>query len=185
MVDYEKCSMGNDLEFSDELITNMTLLLVERASDDFWKILKYGARDALSNPSYSVSLDDKYNMVRQYNYDGDSKEITRVKRLKFNDDIQNFAHSEIRIFDGLWNITSQYNYSIGIGFEVISHNEIVVLDNGKTTLNVLRHEIYKLFNEARVGKNISRFTNIGTRGTIVPFNSNFQGYQFTMLGLSG
>lgn len=185
MVDYEKQSCGNDLEFSDELIANMSLVLIEYASDDFWKILKYGSRDALSNPSYTITLEDKYNMVKQYNYDSENKELTRIKRLKFNQDIQNYAHSEIRIFDGVWNIPSQNNYSIGIGFEIVSHNDIIILDNGKSTINVLRHEIYKIFNGARVGKNISRFTNVGTRGSIVSFNDNFQGYQFTMLGISG
>lgn len=181
---YKKCELGNDLEFSDELINNMLLILVQEASDDFWKILKYGKSDALSNPNYTISEQDKYDMIRQ-NHIVDGKELTRIRVLKFNNNIATEAHSEIRIFDGSWNVATQNNYSVAIGIEIISHNDIIVLDNvGKRTINVLRHEIYKIFNNAHVDKSIGKMSNVGIRGAVALFNDDYQGYQFALIANS-
>lgn len=183
---YEKCEMGNDLEFSDELLENILQILVQEASDDFWKILKYGATDALVNPSYTISEQDKLNMIKQNNINSETGEdSTRVKVKKFNDDISTVAHNEIRIFDGSWTIPSVNDYNVAIGVEIISHNSLVTLDKvGKRTINVLRHEIYRIFNNAYVSKNISKLTNLGTRGNTNTFNKSYQGYQFSLTSLS-
>jgi len=183
---YKKCELGNDLQFSDELINEMLSILVDEASDDFWKILKYGEIDALTNPSNTISLQDKYDMIKQNNINADGDELTRIKVTKFNSDISTTAHSEIRLFDGAWNIRSQNVYDIALGVEIISNNKIIALkDIGKTTLNLLRHEIYRIFNNAYVYKGIGRMSNNGTRGNIVTFNSDYQGYQFTLMATSG
>lgn len=181
----EKCEFGNDLEFSDELLNNMLSILVKEASDDFWKILKYGESDALSNPAYFVTEAEKADMIKQNNV-VDGKTLTKIKVLKFNNDIETEAHSEIRIFDGSWQVPVIGNYEIAIGIEIISHNSSIILDKvGKRTINVLRHEIYKIFNNATVDKNIGRLTNTGTRGNVVLFNDDYQGYQMVLRSLSG
>ena len=182
---YKKCELGNDLEFVDDLVNEMFTILVEYASDDFWKILKYGEKDALTKVGNTISQEDKGNMVKQNNYDEDSNELTRIKMIKFNDNISTIAHSEIRIFNGSWNVPSTNNYVLGIGIEIISHNDIIVLDGvGKTTLNMLRHEILKIFNNAYVNNNVGKMSANNTRGAIALFNSNFQGYQFTLISSS-
>jgi len=182
---YKKCELGNDLEFSDKLINEMLLILIEEATDDFWKILKYPKSDALSNPSYTVSTQDKYDLVKQNNVI-DGNEITRIKVMKFNDDISATAHSEIRIFNASWDIRSTNDYVVGIGVEIICNNSLVILDVvGKTSLNVLRHEIYRIFNNSYVYKNIGKMTNVGTRGSITLFNKDYQGYQLTLVSMSG
>lgn len=182
---YKKCNLGNDLKFSDELINNMLLILVQEASDDFWKILKYGSSDALTNPLYTIDLADKYNMIQQNNI-VDGKDLTKVKVLKFNNDIVSDAHSEIRIFDATWSVPTSNNYQIAIGVEVISHNSIIILDSvGKRTINVLRNEIYRIFNGAQIDKNMGTMTNVGTRGSVTTFNDSYQGYQFSLVSLSG
>lgn len=182
---YKKIECGNDLEFSDKLISNMLKILINEASDDFWKILKYGATDALINNTYTISEQDKYDMIKQNNVDEEGNIITRIKVLKFNNDIQTEAHSEIRIFDGSWSIGGLNEYNVAIGIEIVSHNNIIALDKvGKTTLNVLRHEIYRIFNNARIHKSIGKMTNEGTRGNVTVFNENYQGYQLSLLSRS-
>lgn len=177
---YVKCQQGNDLEFSDKLINEMMLILVEEASDDFWRILKYGATDVLANPSsYPITYDDKNDMIKQ------NKDTTRIKAQKFNDDIATEAHTEIRIFNGVWTIPSDTSYTVTIGVEIISENTIIQLSGvGKTTLNVLRHEIYRIFNNARFKYNVGIMTNEGTRGSVVTFNNDYQGYQLSLTSLS-
>ena len=123
-------------------------------------------------------------MIKQGNVDANGNLITKIKRLKFNDDISTVAHTEIRIFDGAWRIPTFGNYELTYGVEIISHNDIICLQGGKTTLNVLRNEIYRLFNGRYVDKNVGRLTNEGTSGTITIFNSNFQGYQMSLRGAS-
>lgn len=182
---YEKCSMGNDLEFTDELFNNILLILVQEASDDFWKILKYGSSDALSNPLHTISQQEKYDMIKQNNFDEDKNELTRIKLLRFNNDISTTAHSEIRIFDASWSVETLGNYDLSIGIEVISHNSCIILDGvGKRSINVLRHEIYKIFNNARIDKNIGKLSNVGISGFVKLFNDDYQGYQFGLVSLS-
>lgn len=176
---YKKCKLGNDLEFIDNLINEMLTILVEQASDDFWKILKYGSSDALSNTDYSISEQDKYDMVKQ------NADTTRIKIMKFNDDISVEAHSEIRIFNSAWSINNTNEYILAIGVEIISNNNIIILDVGKTTINVLLHEMNKIFNNAYIYKGIGKMSNTKTRGVINIFNSNYQGYQFTFNITSG
>ena len=180
---YEKCELGNDLEFVDELILEMILILVDYASDKFWKVLKYGSTDALTNPSYTVSRQDKYDMIKPNNVvvnsEGETISITKVRRNKYNNDISTVAHSEIRLFDGSWNTQSQNDYSLLIGLEVISHNKSMILDGtGESTINILRHELYKIFNNSYVYKSVGKMTNVGVRGAINVFNDSYQGYQF-------
>jgi len=161
------------------------MLLIDLGSDDFWKILKYGKTDVLINPSYTVSLADKYEMVKPNNKTNDGKELTRVKTAKFNDDISTEAHTEIRIVDGSWSVPEKQIYDIAIGVEIISHNSLIALDGvGKRTINILRHEIYKIFNNADVYKNIGQMTNVGTRGQVSIFNNEYQGYQFSLIARS-
>lgn len=184
---YKKCELGNDLKFTDDLMNEMMLVLVEEASDDFWRILKYAKTDILANPSaYPITTQDKYDMIKQNNVDTDGKELTRIKAQKFNDDISTEAHTEIRIFDGLWTIQSLNDYRISIGIEIISENSIIQLSGvSKRTINVLRHEIYRIFNNAYVEHNIGKMTNDGTRGSVVTFNKQYQGYQLSLSSSSG
>jgi len=176
-MDYQK-KCGNNLQWADDFISNMMDVLFLEASNDFWKILKYGSTDALTNETYTITVEDKKAMIKQ------NTEATRIRRLKFNDDIATDAHTEIRIFDGAWFVPSFGNYDITYGIEIISHNQIICLEDGKTTLNVLRNEIYNLFNGRIVNKNVGRLTNAGTSGSIIVFNSNFQGYQLSLKGAS-
>ena len=164
----------------------MLLILVEEASDDFWKILKYGSPDALINPTYTISINDKRAMVRQNNVDKEGNIITKVKIAKFNNDISTDAHSEIRLFNAAWGASSQNRYELILGLEVVSHNDSLILDGvGKQTINVLRHEIYRIFDNSYVNKSIDLMTNIDTRGVIHLFNDSYQGYKFSLKTISG
>lgn len=192
-VEYSKKSCGNDLEFIDVLINNMIEVLIEYASDDFWKLLKYGTRDALTNPSYTVSVEDKVLLSMQ-NYSNPTGEYIKENRIKnsaFNDDISAEEHNEVRIYDNGWTVSTDGIYRIIIGFDVICASGIVNLDTNedypvrKNAINVLQHELLSIFNNAMVSKNIGEFIIFGQRGVIRRFNTGYSGITFTLSGVSG
>jgi len=157
----------------------MIQILFEEGSDEFWKCLKYNSTDALTNPSYFVTAVEKYKMIKQNTAD------TRIKRLRFSNDITPDAHSEIRIFDDWWEESEPRLFDVGFGFEIISHTAIITLDGtGYSRLNVFRNEILKLFNGRIVDGNIGELTVLGHMGKHGLFNDNFQGYKFTIAGSS-
>ena len=88
---YEKKPfVANDLKFSDELISNMTNILIQYGSNDFWKVLKYPSKDALTESD--VSTLDRALLVKN----------GKIKRIPYNNDISTEAHSEVRIFLFRW-----------------------------------------------------------------------------------
>lgn len=170
----DKASYGNDLQYIDELMVNVLEILVKEATDDFWKILKYGATDAVTNPLYAITEAEKYGMIKQNMSD------TRLRLRKYNNDITSDAHTEIRIFNAMWNFVEVGNAEIYIGWEIISENKIINLDDGRTTLNYLRHEIYRIFNNRSIFKGVGRISAVGSRGMIATFSDLYQGYAFDM-----
>lgn len=174
----KSCSKDN-LSFTDVFISNMIQILFEEGSDEFWKCLKYNSNDALTNPSYFVTAVEKYKMIKQNTAD------TRIKRLRFCNDISVEAHSEIRIFDDWWEESQPRIFDIGYGIEVISHNAIITLDGtGYSRLNVFRNELLRLFNGRVVEGNTDELSVLGHMGKHGMFNDNFQGYKFTIAGTS-
>jgi len=192
-VEYSKKSCGNDLQFIDELINNMIEVLIEHASDDFWKLLKYGTRDALTNPSYTISIEDKVLLSKQ-NYSNPTDDYikeNRIKNSQYNDDVSIEEHNEVRIYDSGWNVSTDKSFRIFIGFDVICGTSIVNLDTNidhpirKNAINVLQNELLSIFNNANVSKNIGEFNTVGQRGTVRRFNNNYIGMTFTLQGVSG
>lgn len=172
------CSRAN-LSFTDKFVSNMIQILFTEGSDDFWKALKYSTTDALTNPAYFVNNADKYKMIKQNTMD------TKIKRLRFSDDIATDVHSEIRIFDDWWEEIEPLIFEVGIGFEIISHNSIITLDGtGYSRLNLFRNEILRLFNGRVVDNNIGEISVLGQMGKSGSFNNGFQGYKFTLVGTS-
>jgi hypothetical protein len=170
----EKLIYGNDLEYIDEMMMGLLDILIEEASDNFWKILKYGAVDSTTNPLYTISDVDKLNMIKQ------NDSTTRILLRKYNNDITSDAHTEIRLFNAMWNYGEVGNADIYIGWEIISENKIINLIDGKTTLNYIRHELYRIFNNRSIFKGIGRISTVGSRGMIATFNDAYQGYAFDM-----
>jgi hypothetical protein len=170
----DKLHYGNDLRYVDEFMTHMLKIFVEEATDEFWKVLKYGATDATVNTSYTISELDKWSMVEQ------NTDNTRILLRKYNNDISTDAHTEIRVFNAMWDFVEVGNAELRIGFEIISENKIINLIDGRTTLNYLRHEIYRILNNRSVLKGIGRISSVGSRGMIVTFSDLYQGYAFDL-----
>lgn len=177
---YEKKSCGNNLQFVDELINNMIEILILYASDDFWKLLKYGTKDALTNDTYTVTIGDKVALS-----------TSNIKLIQFSDDISTVEHNEIRIYENGWNGTLQNDFDIVIGFDVICGKSIDTLDTDEQhplrerATNILRNELLDLFNGARISRNIGTFNITRQRGLSRRFNDNYIGTTFTLLGVSG
>ena len=170
----DKLNYGNDLQYVDNFMLNMLTVLVEEASDDFWKILKYGKVDATTNPAHTISENEKWAMIKQ------NTDATRILLRKYNNDIIVDAHTEVRIFNAMWNVPEVGNFNLSVGFEVISENKIINLEDGRTTLNYIRHEIYRIFNNRSILKGVGRISTVGSRGMIATFNDLYQGYAFDM-----
>ena len=181
-----KSCINANMAFTDVFISDIITILFKEGSDDFWKCLKYASTDALTNPSYTINVVDKYNMIKQ------NADLTRIKRLKFNNDITGEAHSEIRIFEFKWVESEPRLIDLEIGFEVISHNDIIILDGtGYSRLNVFRNEILRLLrnrvienDQGKPNGNIGELSALGAVGGIVSYNNGFQGYQFSLMGTS-
>lgn len=169
----------NNLSFTDKFVSNLINILFTEGSDDFWKCLLFDSTDALTNPSYTVTAQDKADALKQ------NTEKTRIKRLRFSDDIMTDAGSEIRIFDDWWEEIQPRIFEVGIGFEIISNNKIITLDGtGYSRLNVFRNEILRLFRGRIVDGNIGELSVLGQMGKSGSFNNGFQGYKFTIVGTS-
>lgn len=170
---YEKSSCsGNNLEFIDEMTSNMVDIIVEYGSDDFWRLLKYPSKDAPTKPA--VTPEERVQLVK----DG------FIRRVAYANDISTTAHSELRIYPYKWDVRGVNDYSVRIGFDIITHNSLIELVDGRTSGMVMTHEILDLFNGAVVGKNVGAFTVDGMSGTIIYYNSEYQGYRFYLLGKS-
>ena len=181
---YQKKHCGNDLQFVDELINNMIEVLILYGSDDFWKLLKYGTKDALTNPTYTITLEEKAILSDQNNAS------RKIRNTPFADDIATEQHNEIRIYDGGWR-GDDYNYNITIGFDVICGTDITELDTNaeypirKNAVNVLQHELLDIFNGSIVSKNVGEFITDNQRGIPRRFNDKYIGITFTLSGVSG
>jgi hypothetical protein len=169
---YEKGYCGNNLEFVDELIGNMVNVIIQYGSNDFWKLLKYPTKDSPSKPN--VTQEERIQLVQ----DG------LVKRVAYNNDISTSAHNEIRIFPYRWDGEGLDSYEIRIGFDIITHNSIIELTNGKTSGMTMVHEMLELFNGAKVGKSVDKLIVDSLSGGITYYNSEYQGYRFYIKGKS-
>lgn len=169
---YIKGDCGNNLKFVDELLENMVKVMIQHGSDDFWKLLKYPSKTAWSQPN--VSLPDRAKLVK----DG------LIKRVAYNNDISTEAHNELRIFPHRWDGNGVDGYELRIGFDVICHNNIIELTNGKTAGMIMVHEMLELFNGSQISKNLGAFTIEGMNGGIMYYNSEYQGYRFYIRGNS-
>jgi hypothetical protein len=169
---YIRGSCGNNLAFTDELLDNMVRVMIKHGSEDFWKVLKYPSKDALAQPNLTEI--EKVLLVKS----------GAIQRKAYNNDISTEAHNELRIYVHRWDGKNVDNYDVRIGFDVISHNSLIELNDGKTTGMLMVHEILDLFNGSIIGKNIGKFTIDGMSGGIVYYNSEYQGYKFTIRGKS-
>jgi hypothetical protein len=174
MAEYVRGTCGNNLKWIDKLISNMVEVIVEYGSSDFWKVLKYPVKDALVNPAYTISDNDKVTLITN----------GMIKRKPFNSDVSGEAHNELRVFLYEWEGEGTDNYELTIGFDVICHNMNVDLQNGKTASMVMMSEILDLFNGSQVEKNVGKFIIDDQGGRITYYNTEYQGYRFYIKGWS-
>lgn len=169
---YEKGSCGNNLSHMDKLIVNMVEIMVTYGSQDFWKVLA----NPTSNPFIIADLTDEQKSLLVSS--------GKVKRKPYNNDIATEAHNEVRLFVERWDGEGVGNYEITIGFDVICHNSNIELVDGRTASMVLMSELLDLFNGALVDRNVGQFIVDGEDGFITYYNSEYQGYHFTIKGVS-
>jgi len=154
----------------NEIPINIGFALLE--IDNLFKCLKYNSINALE---LEITQEDKLLLINQ-----SDKINKRVFFQPFNNDIISEIRSELRLY--VFEISPEDNKlsEIYIGFEIITHNDLWLLDNGKQRPLVMLNEIFKLLN----GKEVNGIgtIKINTRYPcrIRYYNDNFAGYNLIM-----
>ena len=142
-------------------------------NDNLFRLLRYNTRDALSQP---ITMQDKINILKQ------NTDLSQngVIFQRFNDDTFQEKITQLRIYIQAGSAVNNTLSNVAVGFDIIVHNDIIILDNGENRSLILLHELMKTLNGAEnIGLGILDF-NIGGGFTLIDFNKNFQGYRFIL-----
>ena len=166
---------GNYLKNIDKTFQDILIKLINE-SDDLWKCLKYNDKTALSK---SITMNDKNLIVDQ-----DDLENRRVLLRPFNFDITTEERVELRIFMSSFYGVGVNDYTLRYNFEVIVHNDLWLLENGKQRPLVMIQEILRVLNYKGIDGSASKLNTDGNMGNIIRFNDRFQGYSFSLTAYS-
>ena len=170
---YEKGGCGSNLKHMDKLIVNMIDIMVMYASQDFWKVLAKPTNDPFTGTP-DLTEEEKATLVAN----------GLIKRKPYNNDVSEVAHNEIRVYIKRWDGIDTDTFEIIVGFDVICHNSNIELKDGRTASMLLMSELLDLFNGAKVDKNVGNFIVDQEDGFVTYYNSEYQGYHFTIKGWS-
>lgn len=170
ILNYEKICQSTDLTTVERNIQDMITLLVQY-SDDLWKCLKYNTPDALSQP---ITTQDKLDLIDE------NGNAHRFQRKRFNNDIVDETICEVRLTMGNWRGVSKSTHDKNFLFEIICHNDIVTLDDGRNRVLTIQSEILKVLDNCRFDGIVGRLTSERTNGVSTSYNPKFQGIYFTL-----
>lgn len=123
---------------------NIIKILIEKGRQ-LWKLLKYATPDALEKPD--LTLEEKLNLI--YQGEPDST-VARVFRIPFTDDAFTDQICKIHVFP--W-ITDPYKRTNGYQtfmFQIVCHNKIGTLSDGRSRCDILIEELGDIINGADV-----------------------------------
>lgn len=158
---------------------NIIKLLVNKC-EKLWKLIKYNTSDALEKPN--LTEDEKIALI--YNGSADS-EPYRVFRIPFTDDASTAQICKIHIFP--WR-TDPYQRTNGyqtIMIQIVCHNKIGTLNDGRARCDVLLEELGKAINGADVaGIGMLTFDSSDGRPDYIEQrtwnNQSYFGYEFAL-----
>ena len=171
----------NKFEIFDDLPNKVVSMLLTN-NDDIFKLLKYDSTDALSR---NITFDEKLALMPIPTGKGYSDE-TRIFLTHFTDDSLELEQSQLRVYTLL---NQPETHVVGkniIGFDVLSHNDILTLDSFKNrTLQISQQILNTLNGESIVDDDaggalgVIRYVS-GNNLKLRSFNRRFSGYTFTM-----
>lgn len=154
------------LDSLDNILTNIAIKIVDNL--DLMRCLKYNTTDALLQP---ITQDECYQIINQ---DGDIS-ATRVFFQPFNNQVLTEERSEIRIYHNSFRPDNIYLTSIILGFDVVCHNNLWRLDDGKRRPTTMIKLLLESLNGQNVG-GIGDLTFVDRPCSLRYFSDNFTGY---------
>ena len=158
-----------ELENIDNILRNIALKLI--ANENLCKLLKYNDSFALFE---EITEDERYELNIQT---GDTTN-TRIFYQPFNNDTITEQRSELRIYFINFKPDNLYLTKVNIGFDIVVHNDLWRLEQGKQRPTTIFKEILKSLN----GQEVDGVGELVFDSTCVLriFNKVFTGYSFTM-----
>ncbi len=153
------------LESLDNILTNIAIKIVDNL--DLMRCLKFNTTDALSQ---SITQDQCYELINQ---DGDITN-TRVFFQPFNNQTITEERSELRIYHASFRPDNIYLTNIIVGFDIVVHNNLWRLDDGKRRPTTM----VKLLLESLNGQDIGAIGNLtmDRACSLRFFSDSFTGY---------
>jgi len=154
------------LDNLDNILTNIAIKIVDNL--DLMRCLKFNTTNALSQ---SITESERYELINQ---DGDISN-TRVFFQPFNNLTITEARSELRIYHASFKPESIYLTNIHIGFDIVVHNDLWRLDDGKRRPTTIIKLLLESLNGQDVG-GIGLLTFVDRPISLRYFNDSFTGY---------
>jgi len=154
------------LDSLDNILTNIAIKIVDNL--DLMRCLKYNITDALLQP---ITQDECYQIINQ---DGDISE-TRVFFQPFNNLTITDQRSELRIYHSSFKPENIYLTNIHVGFDIVVHNDLWRLDDGKRRPTTIIKLLLESLNGQDVG-GIGLLTFVDRPISLRYFSDSFTGY---------
>lgn len=151
------------------ILPNIAIKLIDK--NDLMKSLQYNTTDALSQ---DITLEQIGKLMDQkYIID------TRIFYQPFNNLILNEERTELRIYIARLRPNNRYLADLHVGFDIVVHNNLWRLDEGKQRPLVMYKEILNALNGVFVG-GIGELVFENSNFDLRYFNKEFTGYTFIM-----
>jgi len=176
-------SAYNKLTGYEMLPYNIVAYLMQN-NENIWKLLKYNTFDALNQPDLTQA--EKAQLI--YNGEDPNSNTFNVFLFEGTDDAFIDQTSQLRVFNLSTDFDNRTTGTQDIGFLIVVHNKINMLNNYSTRLENIIKEIVSTLNGIDVGVGLgvifadgSRRRTTGIRkGFTLGNNKNFLGAQIVM-----
>lgn len=170
----------NQLDNIDKMVYKIIEVLMLE-NENLWKLLKYNTPDALSPSKPNLTIAEKRAMI--YAGQEDSSKFNVFTDSYFDDAVTDVI-SQIRIFPDYITPKNHIQSIVDIGFQVVVHNKLGVLEDNTNRKLLIFKEIVKTLNGAQIGGISSlRFDkkiSANCKAVRVDFSKFFSGYVFGM-----
>lgn len=162
-----------------EFTYNIIKILLNKGKD-LWKLLKYATPDALEKED----LTEEEKLALIYNGQADSEPF-RVFRIPFTDDANTSQICKLHIFPWITDPYKRTNGNQTFMFQIVCHNKIGTLNDGRARCDVLLEELGRIINGADVaGIGMLTFDSSSGRPDYIKQrtwnNQSYFGYEFAL-----
>lgn len=143
-------------------------------NDNLFKLIKFND-NPLSQPN--LTLKEKKDLIFQRIQDKNA----RVFFMSFTDNIEDDEQSQLRIYIRNISLIQDNIADINFSIDVITHNNLVILEDGGNRLLKMINEVVKTLNGYVGTESVGQVQiPLGGNLPLVYYNKNFQGYMIPM-----